>query len=660
MKMETVSYLNVGGTDYEFADKKARQDVSTKADKTALEAVASGSPAGVYDNLNALQGALDTDKTRIYLTLDNGNWNYWNGSTWVAGGIYQATEIQDKSISAIKLDFMEENLITKENYKYNIGQKFYIKLENEFDENAVPIPIKSSDFYLVPALDISTTDFIPIKPNKEYSFYGYTLIFYDNQLEPISYIRTTGNNRCTVVSPENAYFARASIYYREGIIGTESENYLKTTNEWCINTDKINLILPKKSVLPAYTNFLSAHNNATNLFTKNAIKNKDFSINISDINYVYPDDLELSPIEITDSNISIRTNTASSITDFIKILPSAIYKLYAYKIIFYDENMKIIAYAETEAEKANTRYIKAPLNALWAKVAYYSVNGENRNNYLYCLKDLYDINKNVIDLNNSIEDKSLAASKCNFLIFSEGKYIFDENIINLQNNDYANKSNILYGKKWVACGDSYTRGDFSGGTEENVYDDELGMYKTYPWWIATRNNMNLINEAINGSDFTNIEGASNPFSVDRYKNIPTDTDYITLMFGLNEATLTKEQIGTKQDTTNTTLWGAYNIVFEYFYTNMPYAKIGVIIPDAWMGQEYANAIKNICSYWGISYLDLKGDNIPLNMGGKYTEVSSKAIQLKNKAFKVSDDNYHPNMKAHEFRSTIIENWMRSL
>lgn len=231
-------------------------------------------------------------------------------------------------------------------------------------------------------------------------------------------------------------------------------------------------------------------------------------------------------------------------------------------------------------------------------------------------------------------------------------------------------SNILYGKKYVACGDSYTEGDFTGYTDENglsgyaspvIYDKVRGMYKTYPWWIAERNNMVLVNEAKCGSVFTNaFNGANNPFSITRYQNVPKDADYITLMFGLNEVNLSDAYIGTKTDTTNTTLWGAYNIVFEYFLTNLPYAKIGVIITDSWMNEKYANAVKKICIYWGIPVLDLKFDNnIPMGIDGR-PGINSKAIELRNKVFKVSSTNPHPSVKAHEYRSTIIENFLRSL
>ena len=41
-------------------------------------------------------------------------------------------------------------------------------------------------------------------------------------------------------------------------------------------------------------------------------------------------------------------------------------------------------------------------------------------------------------------------------------------------------TNILYGKKWAVCGDSFTNGDFSGGYSETFEDGPFaGKYKTY-------------------------------------------------------------------------------------------------------------------------------------------------------------------------------------
>ena len=60
---------------------------------TQLQNMVSASPKGTYPNLTTLQQAKPNGDTGTYITLDNKNWNYWNGSEWVAGGIYQSSAV---------------------------------------------------------------------------------------------------------------------------------------------------------------------------------------------------------------------------------------------------------------------------------------------------------------------------------------------------------------------------------------------------------------------------------------------------------------------------------------------------------------------------------------------------------------------------------------
>ena len=52
-------------------------------------------PKGTYANLTALNAGTPTvaDPDEIYITLDDGNWCYHNGTAWVAGGQFQAAEM---------------------------------------------------------------------------------------------------------------------------------------------------------------------------------------------------------------------------------------------------------------------------------------------------------------------------------------------------------------------------------------------------------------------------------------------------------------------------------------------------------------------------------------------------------------------------------------
>lgn len=223
-------------------------------------------------------------------------------------------------------------------------------------------------------------------------------------------------------------------------------------------------------------------------------------------------------------------------------------------------------------------------------------------------------------------------------------------------------SNPLWGKHYHACGDSYTAGAYV--TE---FDKATGEPLTANFLVAKYNNMKYTKDAISGSDMTNVSDASAPFSVDRYLSIPEDTDYLTLQFGLNETRIADEpsMLGTSADSTNATMWGAYNTVFEWILTNRPNAKVGVIISDGWMTKAYADALIEICKFWGIPWLDLGGDpQVSLNVNGRRdgsgTTLGDTAKSLRNNQFRISDTNAHPNAAANRWRYTALQEFLRRL
>ena len=179
--------------------------------------------------------------------------------------------------------------------------------------------------------------------------------------------------------------------------------------------------------------------------------------------------------------------------------------------------------------------------------------------------------------------------------------------------------------------------------------------------------MEIVNEAKCGTTITNIGTRTDAFSITRYQSIPKDVDYITLKFGINDdANHQKATIGTIDDTENNTFYGAWNIVMEYLITNHPYAKIGIIVTNG-TTTEIADATRKIAEKWGIPYLDEDaGEQVPLLFRTNKTNVCSTAKLLRQTAFIVNDgsnggtSNYHPNEKAHEYESTFIEAWLRTL
>lgn len=225
--------------------------------------------------------------------------------------------------------------------------------------------------------------------------------------------------------------------------------------------------------------------------------------------------------------------------------------------------------------------------------------------------------------------------------------------------------NILYGKKWVACGDSFTANGYnaSDGFDESVYIYQdgrfAGRYKVYPNIIGLRNNMNIVNLATGGQT---MAASSNSFMT-RYANIDADADYITIMLGINDK-VQGLAVGALEDSTNTTFCGAFNIAMEHILENHPFAHIGIMVSHG-TNEEIMEATRGIAERWGVPYLDYGSPQVPLM--NRYTgrNVCAKAQEIREKNFCVISDgttatNGHPNTAAHEYESTFIEAWLRTL
>lgn len=239
---------------------------------------------------------------------------------------------------------------------------------------------------------------------------------------------------------------------------------------------------------------------------------------------------------------------------------------------------------------------------------------------------------------------------------------------------------VLTGKKWVACGDSFTHGDFTGIDDPAEYTFQSGEYAgelmVYPFFIGRRTGCTVINEAVNGSHMGYVEGRGNKnFSAPngRYTQIPSDADYITLYFGVNDGpnhqnvpigTITDGTTDDPDDPQNTTFYGAWNIVMDYLTNkdNYPNAKIGIIISNGCDNIDYPNAEIAIAKKWGVSYLDMNGDyKVPMvfRVNGK-PDLSATIKNRRNEQYRVSETNGHPNVACHEDESTFIQAWLESI
>lgn len=342
---------------------------------------------------------------------------------------------------------------------------------------------------------------------------------------------------------------------------------------------------------------------------------------------------------LNDGSIELNANYKTS--DFIPIKSgeSITVSPYARKAIRYDANYNVIS----------DSYINDNTNNLTVTA---SVDGYFRFSY--------DISYNDVIM---AEYGSVATD------YEPYRYIIEENThisetMKSDINDFIGYRDVLFGKKWVACGDSFTQGDFTGISDYTFLDSPyIGCNKVYPYYIGRRCGMNIVNEAISGSTIAYVDGQRNEFSTQngRYTLIPSDADYITLYFGINDGHQSVP-IGTINDKVNTTFYGAWNIAMREIITTHPYAKIGIIVSNGMDRDEYVEATINIAKKWGVPYLNLDGDyQVPLmHRTRTRTETCDEVKEIRMNAFVCSDTNSHPNPKAHEYESTFIENWLRSL
>lgn len=240
--------------------------------------------------------------------------------------------------------------------------------------------------------------------------------------------------------------------------------------------------------------------------------------------------------------------------------------------------------------------------------------------------------------------------------------------------------NLLEGKKWAVCGDSFTTGNFNGAAEgEPLFEDGpfRGEYRTWARLIAERNHMQIQHLAVGGMTMAtpSDEVFTNTFSGGLYQTIDPDTDYITLYFGINDSHHRPKSaaddgeikkgiihLGTMEDTRIDTFYGAWNTVMEYLITHHPFAHIGIIVSNGCETDDYRQAEIAIARRWGVPYIDLNGDERTPCMGRSTNPAIEKKIRdFKTRTYAVdAPKNTHPSARAHAYESVFIEEWMRQI
>jgi len=236
--------------------------------------------------------------------------------------------------------------------------------------------------------------------------------------------------------------------------------------------------------------------------------------------------------------------------------------------------------------------------------------------------------------------------------------------------------NVLEGKKWAVAGDSFTEGGWSRGEAPLIQSGKYaGQKAVYPYLIGNRNNMTIQNIFRAGRTLAHPSDDSftNTFA-DNYQSIDADADYLTIYLGINDShhrpnaygsdgedTTGEITLGTINDNTTATFYGAWNVILTWLITNRPNLKIGIIASNACETDDYRTATIAIAKKYGIPYIDLNGDErTPCMIRSTNAEVESDIKTLRTNNWRISSTNSHPNEACHVYESTIIENFLRSL
>ena len=579
--------------------------------ETQIDSIASGSPAGVYATAEAL-ATDDPDHSKIYLVLADGKWYYHDGTSWTAGGTYQATTVSDNSVT---LDNLNTDVKFNLNQRINNKDVYNLTDETEIDltDNLINGIVNTS----TGKIDTRTDNIYFVTPNFYFypensilnlnlqNTYHVRISWYDKDFNYIKdfLLTSTGNNALPIINKINeAKYFRLRIYLKSGETTTISD-IISAIDLKLVNIDTTlktnigtNLFNPNKY----YTGYLVANANSPYMIT--VLENTTYRT-------TYP--------------IPVEANKPYFIRRFRQFM-------------LYDSNFEYVSGSAINADTQN--YIFTP----------------SGNGYV-----VFSYNSTYVDG----EIMAQSGSAVSYVPYRE--YLPD--YIDLSNLIESDNSDVLYGKKYVTLGDSFTHGDFSNSpTQDYTITEGLysGQYKVYPFLIGNRLNMNITNLAQNGMTITNINGSStNYLSDDVLEQIPEDVDYITIKIGINDnPDHQNAPLGTIQSSDRTTFYGAWNYVMNYLITNYPNAKIGIIVSNGMTSNDFINAEIEIAKRYGVAFINETTDNnVPLLIRTMRTDVLQSIKTLRNNTWEVlPGTNSHPNAKCHEFESTIIENFLRSL
>lgn len=288
-----------------------------------------------------------------------------------------------------------------------------------------------------------------------------------------------------------------------------------------------------------------------------------------------------------------------------------------------------------------------------------------------------DVSYLAVNLKTDMTEFSILKEvKREIFVNSKKVLIKDEILDDYLDRTFNHKENILYGKTLCCCGDSITYGadmDAEGIVSVPTINSYQWSAYTKKWtkWtadepaaygyqIASRNNMTFYNGGVSGATvqasggtitvpgFSDVDG--------EYTLLPDHIDYLTLFYGWNDTAY--GSLGTINDTTNDSYYGAYNVVLPYLINKYPYTKIALIVPFG-TDANHREAIRLLANKWGLACFDMMQGGTPLYYNKEESVGVDASIVASNRA-KFQANGAHPNYRGHYQIGTMLEAFLRGI
>lgn len=184
-----------------------------------------------------------------------------------------------------------------------------------------------------------------------------------------------------------------------------------------------------------------------------------------------------------------------------------------------------------------------------------------------------------------------------------GKYFLSKSIVQKENESSSDVYARFKNKKWTALGDSHT---------------QQGYYTSQ---VVNKLNLNLTNKGYGGSTIADNETGYS--FIDRYQDIPSDSEIITIYGGTNDWGQSITLKNESNDHDETTVCGALRTILDYYCTNFKTAFIFVITPPTSFSKfednsykntleltmrDYAAAIKEVALEYSVPIIDFNSNS----------------------------------------------------